>query len=61
MSTQDERSFTVEIAGNHYTVWHIGDTIIATACRGRWPRSSMSIGDDWIERKLREHLASILD
>lgn len=42
----------VSVAGNDYTVWHVGGKIVATACQGRWPRTPMATGDVWLDAQL---------
>jgi hypothetical protein len=45
----------IKIAGNTYDVLtDADDTVIATACKGRWPMTSAATGDQWLDTQLQQ-------
>lgn len=47
--------------GNSYTVWHVDGKIVATACQGRWAKSSVATGSDWLDAKLQNAVDASLE
>lgn len=47
-------SFTIGIGGHDYTVWvDENGKVTHTACKFRWTKTDVPIGDLWLENKLQ--------
>lgn len=53
--------FTFTMYGHEYTVWTDDDgKILETACRGRWGRTNVASGDEWLDNQLQSRVDEII-
>lgn len=52
-ATKTEKFTTATIGGNEYGIWHVNGLVTHTSCKGRWAKSDIPTGDNWLDEQLR--------